>query len=350
MSSSSRQLTIFRKGDRSPFAPHAIPKNGVAFHADKERFDLAVFHDNPSEEEIYNYTKGRAHFGLYRQGPVIFLLSRFGVLPLCSAPFSMRLVSPNLQGLPQGYAPGNQLMLQVLLVDSGTNTIQGIRVIALHPALSQAFANEVDRQMRTPCSRAEYGQAVADAYAQHPTDESMLEHALVLNPDGGTGNAPARPLGNVPSEPAMPSPFGGSMTKFRLIWIDPQRTIGIEHGEFDSISEGRAAIPAALDKMLRQHIDNADLQAMVLRGTFEVQPVGAYPSMDDGVLLLAALDTPSARRKIIAASRAGFEPFKEQLERFRIWKANDAREKVQYRQPDNHVIEALRWLTLGLKA
>ncbi len=140
------------------------------------------------------------------------------------------------------------------------------------------------------------------------------------------------------------------MNKFTLVWVDPKRTIGLEQGEFDSIAEARAAIPVALDRMLRECSDNADMQAMTRRGTFEVQPTHANPSIEDGVLLLAALDTPSARRKIIAASRAGFEPFKKQLESFRIWKGSHARITAQYRQPDDQAIEAMRRLTLELKA
>jgi hypothetical protein len=350
MSSSSRQLTHFRKGDRSPFAPNAIPKSGALFQVDKERFDLVVFHDNLTDEEIYNYTNGRAFFGLYVHGPVIFLLSRFGSLPLCSAPYSICPVSRDLRGLPQGYAPGKQFVMQFLLVESTTNVIAGFRAIGLGPVLSQAFAGEVLKQTRVPCSRVEYEKAVADAYARYPNDEYMMEHALVLDPAGGPGNEPPRPLGNVLSEPTMPSRVGSAISKFSLVWVDATRTVGIRQGEFDSIAEARAAIPAALDRMLRESIDNADMQAMVLRGTFEVQPTAAYPSTDDGVLLLAALDTPSARRKIIAASREGFVPFKKQLESFRIWKGSNARITAQYRQPDDHAIEAMRRLTLELKA
>lgn len=139
-------------------------------------------------------------------------------------------------------------------------------------------------------------------------------------------------------------------TTFTLVWLDPKRTIGLAQGEFDAVAEARAAIPAALDRMLAEAVGSADMQSMILRGTFEVQMTAALPSLEDGVLLSAALDTPSARRKIIAASHAGFEPFKRRLEEFRIWKGGHAPTKVQYRQPDDQAVEAMRQLTLELKA
>jgi hypothetical protein len=47
-----------------------------------------------------------------------------------------------------------------------------------------------------------YAQAVSDAYAQYPNDEYMMEHAIVLNPDGCVENAPPRPsVAAVPSTP-----------------------------------------------------------------------------------------------------------------------------------------------------
>ncbi len=175
-----KQRFIFRTGDRSPFAPDAIPKNGGMFDFDKERCALTMFLETPSELEIYNFTQARAHFGLYLHGPVVFLLSRFGCLPMCAAPYSVRLVSRDLRGLPQDYEPGKEFRLQFLLVDSATNIIEGLRVMALGPEFSQALAKAVATQMNKPCPRSEYEQAISNAYAQHPTAESMLEQALIL--------------------------------------------------------------------------------------------------------------------------------------------------------------------------
>lgn len=176
-------FTALSRGGPSPYPADSIPKNGVHFHLDKGRVDLTIFLERPAKEEMDSYRKGQAEFGLFVHGPVIFFLSKFGALPWGDAPYSIRRVPLQQRGLPSGYEPGKRFGLHVMLVDSGTNTIQALRFTTLSPELSELLAKEVVKQMHTPLPLDAYDRAISKAYALYPTAESMKEHALIVCAD-----------------------------------------------------------------------------------------------------------------------------------------------------------------------
>lgn len=193
-------FTLLRRGGPSPFPTGSMPKSGLHFHLDMERVALYVFVENPTVEEVHSYRKERAEFGIFVFGPIIFFLARFGGLMWAEAPYSIRRAKLHLRGLPQGYMPGKRFGLKVMLVDSSKNIIEGLRFTTLSPELSKALAREVVTQMRTPLPRSQYDQAISEAYAQHATADSMVEHALLISSDSVAEEAP-RPAA-APSESA----------------------------------------------------------------------------------------------------------------------------------------------------
>ncbi len=189
--------TSYHLGGQSQFAPGTFPTGGTHFQIDRQRTELAVFMEKPTDEEIYDYRKGHPEFGVYLEGLILVFLAKLGKQPWFDAPYNVRRLPQKLRGIPYGYEPGKRLLLDVKLIDSTTNTIKALRVTTLSPALSEALTKAVVKQMHAPLSRSEYNQAIEKAYAEHPTAESMVERALIVSSDQVAGaeraSAPAVP-------------------------------------------------------------------------------------------------------------------------------------------------------------
>jgi len=192
--------TSYHLGGQSQFAPGTIPKGGTHFQIDRQKTELAVFMEKPTDEEIYDYRKGHPEFDLYLDGLILFFLAKLGNQPRSDAPFNTRRLPRNLRGIPYGYEPGKRLLLDVKLICSATNTIKALRVTTLSPALSEALTKAVVKQMHAPLSRFEYDQAIEKAYAEHPTADTMVERALIVFSDQVVGEKHAAPQTVLQSE------------------------------------------------------------------------------------------------------------------------------------------------------
>ena len=196
-------FTVYSRGGPSPYPVGALPKNGTMFHLDKNRIDLVISMENPTETEIQQFRFGQAAFGLYTAGPVIFFLSRYGSMPWADAPYSANLNPLHLRGLPEGYAPGKRLVLHLMLIDSNTNRIAALRLTTLSPALCELLAKLIKHQMASPVSLADYDKAITDAYAKHSTTDSMKKSAIITCSDRAVAKQREQESGVAQSEPAV---------------------------------------------------------------------------------------------------------------------------------------------------
>lgn len=204
---------LYARGGPSPYPAGALAKNSAVFELNTDRVDLIVTLDRPTKAEIEHFRFGKATFGLYVSGPAIFFLSHFGSMPWSDAPYNVTLYQPHLRGLPEDYAPGKRLLLQLMLIDSSTNRIAALRATTLSPALCEILAKLVKNQLASPVSRAEYDKAISAAYSKHPTPESMRKNAIIACSDHATtkqhklesGNTQSRPEGNMTCSPQCTS-------------------------------------------------------------------------------------------------------------------------------------------------
>lgn len=196
-------FTVYSRGGPSPYPVGSLAKNGTMFHMDKNRVDLVVALERPTEFEIEQYRFGQPSFGLCVHGPVIFFLSRYGSLPWGDAPYSANLNPPHLRGMPEDYAPGKRLLLQLMVIDSSTNRIAALRLTTLSPALCEMLAKLIKHQMASPVSLADYDKAITDAYAKHPTTDSMKKSAIITCSDRAVAKQREQESGVAQSEPAV---------------------------------------------------------------------------------------------------------------------------------------------------
>lgn len=78
------------------------------------------------------------------------------------------------------------LPFHLVLVDSATSAIQGIRVVTASPEFRQLLARAASEQAKKPFDTIAYYQAIGELYEAYPTAHSMLKRALIVERGGVT--------------------------------------------------------------------------------------------------------------------------------------------------------------------
>ena len=170
----------FRVGSKYPLPDSYLHTEGSLFNLNTCMCSLVVLIENPRLDEVSDYQFGKAQFGLYLHGPVLFLLSKFGTQPWADSPYSIHMNPIEKIGLPEGYVEGLRFGLWVMLVDSATSKIQALRLVAFNLELSRLLARRVIHQLQQPLAGSEYNKLVSAAYKCHPTGKSMVQQALIV--------------------------------------------------------------------------------------------------------------------------------------------------------------------------
>ena len=169
--------------------PLALPNitDGVYFNFDRTGCELIVILESPTHEEISDFKANKQTlFGLYKKGPVLFLLFKFGNQPWCDAPFHMHIQGEFKGQIPKEYAPGSLLGLSVNLVDSrgNRNIVKGIRYLTLGREFSRRLVESAQWQIDNPISRYDYENEVLRTYSLYPYTEDMVRDALIIEGGG----------------------------------------------------------------------------------------------------------------------------------------------------------------------
>lgn len=139
-------------------------------------FELRIFMDRPTREEVWAIRKGRSEFALYQDGPALFLLYRFhpGV-PWSDASYTVHLVPvEDRSRMPEVGSAQERWLLTVILVDARTGIIQALRQVTFPLELSHALTEAIREQERTPWDEAAYDAAIRSVYDRYPTTEALL--------------------------------------------------------------------------------------------------------------------------------------------------------------------------------
>lgn len=113
--------------------------------------ELRAFLEKPAAGEIAAIKAGACKFGVMVVDPVIFFLYDFGDGKIDGdAPFSMHLVPASERQAPPALAPGQQVLLHVILVDATTGIIKALRVVSMSPAMSAALHEAIKHQLDDP--------------------------------------------------------------------------------------------------------------------------------------------------------------------------------------------------------
>lgn len=151
--------------------------------------ELQLLMASPTREEIRAAREGEAEFALLVEGPVIFILYRFGGeagIPWGDAPFTIHLVTEDRRQLPPLEETEEARALAVtMLIDARTGVIKTLRALSFSPGFTRALHAAIrDQWAQGWPGRAAYDVAVEEAYRRYPTTEAMLDAAEVRTRGG----------------------------------------------------------------------------------------------------------------------------------------------------------------------
>jgi hypothetical protein len=138
--------------------------------------DLALFLNEPSDEEASAVRTGPVAFAWVDGGPVSVLCFRFGALPWMDTPFEPWRVLESERGVPLG-DPGQYLPLQVTLVDAATGIVKAMRVAAWTPDFAEQVRETLRRQLAAPADHTAAARRVQAMYQQN--SQQLAEQAAV---------------------------------------------------------------------------------------------------------------------------------------------------------------------------
>ena len=131
--------------------------------------DLALFLNEPSDDEAREVRTGAASFAWIDGGPVSVLCFRFGAMPWMDTPFEPWRLPASERGVPAG-DPGQYLVLQITLVDAATGIVRAMRVAPWTPDFAEQVRETLRRQLAAPEDRGAAARRLAAMY-QHDSEE-----------------------------------------------------------------------------------------------------------------------------------------------------------------------------------
>lgn len=142
--------------------------------------ELRLFYATPTEKEVEGVKKGECEFAFLADGPVIFVMYRFGQAPWSDTPYSWHLVpddmKPAMPTSPQ--TAETRAILSVILVDALTGIVKALRAVTFSPHFTHLLHAAIAAQASTPwVGRKAYDEHLAACYRKWPTATSMLRDA-----------------------------------------------------------------------------------------------------------------------------------------------------------------------------
>lgn len=148
----------------------------IMYRLDSEGHRLLIVKAGIINREIENIQKGTAIFSMYIDGPVIFLLFRFGTESWNDAPFSWHTVPRGIRVYPEEAADSS--VLQVTLVNADNGIVQAVRKIAMTSEFANKLNLAITAQANGSFNGLSYAKHLNMVYNQY-TAEEMADMAGV---------------------------------------------------------------------------------------------------------------------------------------------------------------------------
>jgi len=126
---------------------------------------LCAFYNAPTDKEIDAITgKGRVQVRLLTRPHTMLLLFKFGGLPWCEGIFNVHIVPEEVRVVPAAPGEGYGWILHLILVDSTTGLVRGLRRLSLTRKFSIALLDAYSAQL-----------ARAPDYKEHQAEVRRLQ-------------------------------------------------------------------------------------------------------------------------------------------------------------------------------
>jgi hypothetical protein len=143
---------------------------------------LLTFNFSVTEKNITAFLHGSSSFGLFSEHTVLFFLFKIdGFLDWSDLAFTMHLAQDEKIDNNGGYLP-----FHLVLVESATSIIKGLRVVTVSPAFRSMLARIIQQQAKERFDTIDYYKKIGALYEAYPSASSMLKKAMVIEQGGVT--------------------------------------------------------------------------------------------------------------------------------------------------------------------
>ncbi|HWR09285.1 hypothetical protein [Sporomusa sp.] len=148
----------------------------INYRLDSDGHGLVIVKAGIINQEIENIQNGAAELSLYIDGPIIFLLFKFGNESWNDAPYSWHTVPRGIRVYPEEAA--DTATLKVTLVDAADGIVRAMREVALTPEFVGQLNAAITSQANGSFNGLSYAKHLNIVYNQY-TAEEMADMASV---------------------------------------------------------------------------------------------------------------------------------------------------------------------------
>ena len=166
-------LTVGEKFDHDmPDESMSIFLNGGA--------PVLTFNFSVSEKNIKTFLNGTTSFGLFAKDNILFFLYKIdGFLDWSDLAFTIHLA-----GGEKIVDDGSYLPFHMLLIESGTSIIKGIRIVTASPRFRAILEKTIAQQIAEKFDTLAYYKKINQIYENYPKTFSMLAKSLITEKGG----------------------------------------------------------------------------------------------------------------------------------------------------------------------
>lgn len=146
----------------------------IRYRLDNEGHSLLIVKTKITDQEIEDVESGAAQLGIYVDGPIIFLLFKFGTSKWNDAPYSWHTVPSGIRVYPQEALEVSTL--KVVLVDATGGLVKAVREIPLTAEFAGQLNEYITIQANGSFNGLSYAKHINMVYNQY-TAEEMREMA-----------------------------------------------------------------------------------------------------------------------------------------------------------------------------
>ena len=143
---------------------------------------ILTFNFSVSEKDIQNFLNGTTSFGLFTDKNILFFLFKIdGFMDWSDLAFTVHLA-----GGEKIIDDGSYLPFSLLLIESSTNIIKGIRVVTVTPTFRSILTKILQKQNTERFDTLAYYNNINTIYESYPKGFSMLAKSLITEKGGFT--------------------------------------------------------------------------------------------------------------------------------------------------------------------
>ncbi|MGZ8236592.1 MAG: hypothetical protein ACXWTY_01810 [Methylobacter sp.] len=143
---------------------------------------MLTFNYSAAERDIDAFLRGSLSLGLFSEHNIVFFLFKIdGFLDWSDLAFTIHLAGDEKVDDNAGYLPVN-----LVLVESETRIIKGLRTVTVSPAFRSLLALITQQQTKERFDTVDYYKKIGALYEAYPSASFMLKKALIIELGGIT--------------------------------------------------------------------------------------------------------------------------------------------------------------------